>query len=98
MKAGILAFLLSLLPSVVIANLYLAKPGERLLSMRVSTCAVSGGFVHFYTVLDNGLFAKYGIKLENIFTRGGSPNLTALATDELQFTNNATHAIIPGMA
>jgi len=98
MKAGILAFLLSLLPSVVIANPYLAKPGERLLSMRVSTCAVSGGFVHLYTALDNGLFEKYGIKLENIFIRGGAQNLTALATDEVQFTYCASDAIIPGMA
>ena len=98
MKAGILAFLLSLLPSVVIANPYLAKPGERLLSVRVSTCAVSGGFVHLYTALDNGLFEKYGIKLENIFIRGGAQNLTALATDEVQFTYCASDAIIPGMA
>ena len=66
--------------------------------MRVSTCAVSGGFVHLYTALDNGLFDKYGIKLENIFIRGGAQNLTALATDEVQFTYCASDAIIPGMA
>src|SRR5215467_15784649 len=98
MKAGILAFLLSLVPSVVIANPYLAKPGERPISMRVSTCAVSGGFVHLYTGLDYGLFEKYGIKLENIFIRGSAQNLTALATDEVQFTYCASDAIIPGIA
>ena len=66
--------------------------------MRVSTCAVSGGFIHLYTALDNGLFDKYGIKLENIFIRGSAQNLTALATDEVQFTYCASDAIIPGMA
>ena len=66
--------------------------------MRVSTCAVSGGFVHLYTALDNGLLDKYGIKLENIFIRGSAQNLTALATDEVQFTYCASDAIIPGMA
>ena len=98
MKAGILAFVLSLVPSIAIANPYLAKPGERPISMRISTCAVSGGFVHLYTGLDYGLFEKYGIKLENIFIRGSAQNLTALATDEVQFTYCASDAIIPGMA
>ena len=54
------------------ANPYLPKPGEKTLSMRVSTCAVSGGFVHLYTALDYGLFDKYGIKLDNIFIRGSA--------------------------
>ncbi len=98
MKAGILAFLLSLVPSIVIANPYLAKPGERLTSMRISTCAVSGGFVHLYTALDNGLFDKYGLKFENVFIRGSGPNLSALAGDEVQFTYCAADALIPGMA
>lgn len=80
------------------ANPYLPKPGEPLLSLRVSTCAVSGGFVHLYTALDNGLFDKYGVKLENIFVRGSAQNLTALVTDEVQFTYCASDAIIPGMA
>ncbi|HEY3167436.1 MAG TPA: hypothetical protein VGK57_09425, partial [Candidatus Binatia bacterium] len=80
MKIGILAFLLSsLFPITAIANPYLPKPGERPLSMRVSTCAVSGGFMHLYTALDNGLFDKYGMKLENIFIRGSAQNLVALA-------------------
>src|ERR671929_1866269 len=98
MNARYLVLLLSLIPSLALANPYLAKPGERTLSMRMSTCAVSGGFVHLYTALDNGLFDKYGIKLENIFIRGSAQNLTALATDEVQFTYCASDAIIPGMA
>jgi len=98
MKAGILAFLLCLVPSIGMANPYLAKPGERPISLRVSTCAISGGFVHLYTGLDYGLFEKYGIKLENIFIRGSAQNLTALANDEVQFTYCASDAIIPGMA
>jgi ABC-type nitrate/sulfonate/bicarbonate transport system substrate-binding protein len=94
----IVVFLLGFLPSTAFANPYLPKPGEKTLSMRVSTCAVSGGFVHLYTALDNGLFDKYGIKLENIFIRGSAQNLTALTTDEVQFTYCASDAIIPGMA
>lgn len=98
MKCGIFGFLLALLPSLALANPYLAKPGESLTSMRISTCAVSGGFVHLYTALDNGLFEKYGLKFENIFIRGSGPNLTALVGDEVQFTYCAADALIPGMA
>jgi ABC-type nitrate/sulfonate/bicarbonate transport system substrate-binding protein len=92
------AFLILSIAVPVGANPYLPKPGERPVSLRVSTCAVSGGFIHLYTALDNGLFDKYGIKLENIFIRGSAQNLTALATDEVQFTYCASDAIIPGMA
>ncbi|HWO40817.1 MAG TPA: ABC transporter substrate-binding protein [Candidatus Eisenbacteria bacterium] len=86
------------LPAVASANPYLPKRGERPLSMRVSTCAVSGGFIHLYTALDNGLFDKYGIKFENIFIRGSGPNLSALSADEVQFTYCAADATIPGLA
>jgi len=55
---------------------YLPKPGEKTLSMRVSTCAVSGGVHPSLHRLDNGLFDKYGIKLENVFIRGSAQNLT----------------------
>ncbi|HEX9662290.1 MAG TPA: ABC transporter substrate-binding protein, partial [Candidatus Binatia bacterium] len=72
--------------------------GERPLSMRISTCAVSGGFVHLYTALDNGLFDKYGFKFENIFIRGSAQNLTALSSDEVQFTYCAADGTIPGLA
>jgi ABC-type nitrate/sulfonate/bicarbonate transport system substrate-binding protein len=79
MKPGIFALLLFLVLSpVAFANPYLPKAGERPTSLRVSTCAVSGGFVHLYTALDNGLFDKYGLKLENIFIRGSAQNLAAL--------------------
>src|SRR5207247_3398585 len=78
---GIIALLLSLIPSVSIANPYLPKPGEKILNFRISTCAVSGGFVHLYTALDYGLFDKYGMKFENVFIRGSGPNLAALAGD-----------------
>jgi len=99
MKFNLFAALVILLASApAAANPYLPKPGERPLSMRVSTCAVSGGFIHLYTALDNGLFDKYGVKLENVFIRGSAQNLTALATDEVQFTYCASDAIIPGMA
>src|SRR5687768_13892996 len=97
-RIRIVVFLLGFLPSAAFANPYLPKPGEKTLSMRVSTCAVSGGFVHLYTALDNGLFDKYGMKLENIFIRGSAQNLTALVTDEVQFTYCAADGTIPGMA
>lgn len=92
----ILALLAS--STLALANPYLPKPGEKPLSVRFSTCAVSGGFVHLYTALDYGLFDKYGFRVENIFIRGSAQNLTALATDEVQFTYCASDAIIPGMA
>src|SRR5918999_2000307 len=95
---GAFLFALLLIPHPSIANPYLPKPGERPLSMRISTCAVSGGFVHLYTALDNGLFDKYGMKFENIFIRGSGPNLSALSGDEVQFTYCAADATIPGLA
>ena len=100
MKTAILWFLLILPISqpVAFANPYLPKPGEKTLSMRISTCAVSGGFVHLYTALDNGLFDKYGFKFENVFIRGSAQNLTALASDEVQFTYCAADGTIPALA
>jgi ABC-type nitrate/sulfonate/bicarbonate transport system substrate-binding protein len=100
MRIGISTWL-TLLPffhAIALANPYLPKPGEKVVSMRISTCAVSGGFVHLYTALDNGLFDKYGFKFENIFIRGSAQNLTALATDEVQFTYCAADGTIPGLA
>ena len=98
MKKLIFALLFSFIPASTLANPYLPKPGERTLSMRISTCAVSGGFAHLYTALDNGLFDKYGMKFENIFIRGSGPNLSALSGDEVQFTYCAADATIPGLA
>jgi len=80
------------------ANPYLAKPGEAPVTIRVATCAVSGGFVHLYTALDNGLFEKYGIKASNVFIRGSGIALAAMTSDEVQFLYCAADATIPGMA
>jgi NitT/TauT family transport system substrate-binding protein len=100
MKIGRFAFVFSLLlvPLDSFANPYLAKPGERPVPLRVSTCAVSGGFVHLYTGLDSGLFDKYGLRLDNVFIRGSAQNLAALASDEVQFTYCAADGTIPGLA
>ena len=98
MKSAILVALIFLSETAAVANPYLPKPGEKTLSMRVSTCAVSGGFVHLYSALDYGLFDKYAIKLDNIFIRGSAQNLTALTSDEVQFTYCASDALIPGLA
>jgi NitT/TauT family transport system substrate-binding protein len=80
------------------ANPYLAKPGERHVSARIATCAVSGGFAHLYAALENNLFDKYGIKMEHIYIRGSSPSLAALGADEIQFLYCAADATIPGLA
>jgi NitT/TauT family transport system substrate-binding protein len=80
------------------ANPYLAKPGERQMSARIATCAVSGGFAHLYAALENNLFDKYGVKMEHIYIRGSSPSLAALAADEIQFLYCAADATIPGLA
>ena len=54
--------------------------------------------MHLYTALDNGLFDKYGLKLDNIFIRGSAQNLAALSGDEVQFTYCAADGTIPGLA
>ena len=86
MKLGIIAFLFSLLGATAFANPYLPKSGEKPISMRVSTCAVSGGFVHLYTALDNGLLDKYGIKLENIFIRGSAQSENGRVKEAIDVT------------
>jgi ABC-type nitrate/sulfonate/bicarbonate transport system substrate-binding protein len=80
------------------ANPYLAKPGEAVVNVRVATCAVSGGFIHLYTALDNGLFDKYGVKANHIYIRGSGISLAALSADEIQFLYCAADGTIPGMA
>jgi NitT/TauT family transport system substrate-binding protein len=85
-------------PGRAVANPYLAKPGESPVSIRVATCAVSGGFIHLYTALDNGLFDKYGIKANHIYIRGSGISLAALSADEIQFLYCAADGTIPGMA
>ncbi|HWP58677.1 MAG TPA: ABC transporter substrate-binding protein [Candidatus Acidoferrales bacterium] len=102
MKSNFFLALLTLelfcFPRLADANPYLAKAGEPPASVRVATCAVSGGFVHLYTALDHGLFDKYGIKASNVFIRGSGVALAAMAFDEVQFLYCAADATIPGMA
>ncbi len=80
------------------ANPYLLRPGERPIHVRIATCAVSGGFAHLYTALENRLFDKYGFKIEHVFIRGSGASLAALMADEVQFLYCAADATIPALA
>ena len=80
------------------ANPYLAKPGEAPIPIRVATCAISGGFIHLYTALDNHLFDKYGLKAEHLLIRGAGVSAAALATNEIQFMYCTADAILPSLA
>jgi ABC-type nitrate/sulfonate/bicarbonate transport system substrate-binding protein len=80
------------------ANPYVLRPGEAPISARVGTCSITGGFIHFYSALFNGLFDKYGIKLEHVTLRGGVVSLAALSADEIQFIYCSADAMIPRMA
>ncbi len=80
------------------ANPYLPRPGEAPIPARVGTCAITGGFIHFYTALYNSLFDKYGIKIEHVTLRGGVVSLAALAADEIQFVYCSADPMIPRMA
>ena len=86
------------LPCVTRANPYLAKPDETPVTARAATCAITGGIIHPYAALDNGLFEKYGMKVESVSIRGSGVALAALAADEIQFLYCAADATIPGMA
>jgi ABC-type nitrate/sulfonate/bicarbonate transport system substrate-binding protein len=92
--------LITILSSAAIAqfNPYLARPRERPVSIRIATCAVSGGFAHLYTALENRLFDKYGFKMEHVFIRGSGPALAALLADEIQFLYCAADATLPSLA
>ena len=85
-------------PTFAQVNPYLARPGERPISIRIATCAVSGGFAHLYTALENNLFDKYGFKMEHVFIRGSGPALAALIADEIQFLYCAADATLPSLA
>lgn len=85
-------------PSFAQFNPYLARPGERPISLRIATCAVSGGFAHLYTALENNLFDKYGFKMEHVFIRGSGAALAALLADEIQFLYCAADATLPALA
>ena len=96
--SALILFAHLLLPYFAGANPYLAKPGEPSLTVRVAACAITGGFIHLYAALDNGLFEKYGMKVEYVSIRGSGVALAALAADEIQFLYCAADATIPGMA
>jgi NitT/TauT family transport system substrate-binding protein len=80
------------------ANPYLPKPGESPIVARVGSCAITGGFIHFYTALYNGLFNKYGIRVEHISLRGGVVSMAALSADEIQFVYCSADPMIPRIA
>ena len=71
--------LIGLAPGPLHGNPYLAKPGEAPIPIRIATCALTGGFIHIYTALDNRLFDKYGFRVEHIFVRGGGVSMATLA-------------------
>ena len=87
-----------IVPLAAKANPYLAKPGEAAVTVAAATCATTGGFVHFYAALDNGLFDKYGIKVNHAAIRGAPAALAAVASNQVQFLYCAAVATIPGMA
>ena len=96
--AALLLAVSIMLPSSALANPYLAKTTDAPVTVRVAACAITGGFIHLYAALDNGLFDKYGMKVEFVSIRGSGVALAALATDEIQFLYCAADATIPGMA
>lgn len=93
---ALLALLLN--AALASANPYLAKTNEAPIPIRVATCAISGGFMHLYTAVDNRLFEKYGLKVEFLLVRGAGVSVAALASDELQFLYCTADAIIPSLA
>jgi ABC-type nitrate/sulfonate/bicarbonate transport system substrate-binding protein len=95
---AILLVLCAFAPTTTHANPYLFKPGEAAVPVRVATCAISGGFIHLYTALDNRLFEKYGLKAEHVLIRGAGVSAAALTTNEIQFMYCTADAIIPSLA
>src|SRR5688572_21970654 len=95
---GVSAIATFLLSGVLQANSYLPKAGEPLIAARVGTCSITGGFIHFYSALFNGLFDKYGLKIEHVTLRGGIVSLAALSADEIQFIYCSADPMIPRMA
>ena len=79
-------------------NPFLAQAGEPVKSLKVATCAVSGGFVHLYTALEGNLFQKYGLHVDHVTIRGSSAALAAMTSGEIHFLYCAADATIPGLA
>jgi len=97
-RTALVAFLVVTLWGSAGANPYVAKPGERPVTLRIATCAVSGGFVHLYTALDNKLFEKYGFRVEHIYIRGSGASQAALVSEQINFLYCAADATLPGLA
>jgi NitT/TauT family transport system substrate-binding protein len=95
---GLLALVLMSTPTHVQANPYLARPGEAPVPIRIAACAISGGFIHLYTALDNRLFERYGLRPEFLLVRGAGVSVAALTSNELQFLYCTADAIIPSLA
>ena len=81
----VLNLLWGLLPNRAQANPYLTKTGDAPIPIRVATCAISGGFMHLYTALDNHLFDRCGLKPEFLLLHGAGVSMAALPSNELQF-------------
>jgi NitT/TauT family transport system substrate-binding protein len=94
----VITLALYLTTGIARANPYLPKPGEAPIHARVGTCSITGGFIHFYAALFNGLFDKYGLKVEHVTLRGGIVSLAALSADEIQFIYCSADPMIPRMA
>jgi len=97
-RLAVVVIFVFLFSSYVHANPFLPKPGEPAISARVGTCSITGGFIHFYSALYNGLFDKYGLKIEHVTLRGGVVSLAALSADEIQFIYCSADPMIPRMA
>ena len=93
-----IAILIFAIVDQVYANPFLPKPGEAPISARVGTCSITGGFIHLYSALFNGLFDKYGVKIEHVTLRGGVVSLAALSADEIQFIYCSADPMIPRIA
>lgn len=88
----------SLWAAAALGNPYLAKPSDTPVPIRIATCALSGGFIHLYTALDNKLFDKYGFRVEHVFIRGGGVSVATLAANEIQFLYCTADSLIPSLA
>lgn len=98
-KRVVAPFLVSLfVAATALANPYLPKPGERPIPIRLTTSAITGGFIHLYSAIDYGIFEKYGFRPEHVYIRGQSPALAALGADQTQFNYGAADGSLPGIA
>jgi NitT/TauT family transport system substrate-binding protein len=96
----VLSFLLvlsSFFPDRSLANPYLPKPDEASIKVRLGTCSLTGAFIHLGTAIDNGIFDKYGLRVEHVAFRGSGVSLAALNADEIQFLSCAASATLPGI-